>query len=113
MKKFALIMASVVLLTACETEEILEPSDEISRRSVQIVNNRNSPMVIFRGSTIKETSWGPDRLGHRIIFLGQAVTLSFNDSSLCLYDFRAEFDDGAEVDERKFNICETSQWIAN
>ncbi len=111
MKNVFVLLVASMFVTACAQEEILGPNEAIARRSVQIVNNRNAPIVLVYGTDIKNGSWGYDRLGHRTIFSGHAVTLSFTDSQLCTYDLRAEFDDGEVVDNRKVNICEISQWI--
>ena len=80
-------------------------------RHVTIVNATNNTMVRFYASNSGRTSWEEDILGDRILKPGQSVRINVDDGSgACLYDFRADFDDGDKLTRTGINVCEISTY---
>ena len=108
-----MLLLAFFTLAACEPETILASEETLPTRSVQIVNGRDDPILYFYTTPSKVRNWGYDHIGNGLIPPGRARTITFTDSSLCTYDFLVEFDRGEDIDERKINICQISQWVAN
>jgi hypothetical protein len=82
-----------------------------SDRHVTIVNATNSTMVRFYASNSGRTSWEEDILGDRVLKPGQSVRINVDDGSgACVYDFRADFDDGDKLTRSSINVCEISTY---
>jgi hypothetical protein len=78
---------------------------------VTIINETNSTMVRFYASNSGRSSWEEDILGNRILKPGQSVRINIDDGSgACIYDFRADFDDGDKLTRNRINVCEISTY---
>ncbi len=78
---------------------------------VTIVNETNNTMVRFYASNSGRTSWEEDILGNRILKPGQSVRVNIDDGSgACVFDFRADFDDGDKLTRNGINVCEISTY---
>jgi hypothetical protein len=78
---------------------------------VTIVNETNNTMVRFYASNSGRSSWEEDILGNRILKPGQSVRINIDDGSgACIYDFRADFDDGDKLTRNRINVCEISTY---
>ena len=85
-------------------------------RHVVIVNGTNNTMVRFYASNSGKTSWEEDILGDRTLQPGQQVRINIDDGSgACIYDFRADFDDGDKLTRNSINVCKigTYRYTAN
>lgn len=82
------------------------PAQALDRR-VRIVNETGYTIVRFYGSNKGSTSWEEDILGSEVLRSGQSVVINFNDNSgYCIFDFRAEFEDGDVLEKTGVNVCE-------
>jgi len=78
---------------------------------VTIVNETNNTMVRFYASNSGRSSWEEDILGNRTLKPGQSVRINIDDGSgACIYDFRADFDDGDKLTRNRINVCEISTY---
>jgi hypothetical protein len=76
-------------------------------RRVTIVNNTGYTIVRFYGSNTGSKSWEEDILGEDVLPSGSSVTINFDDATgYCMFDFRAEFEDGDVLERAEVNICE-------
>lgn len=102
--KFHLAMTAL-LLTA------LAGPAAAADRHVTIVNATNDTMVRFYASNSGRTSWEEDILGDRILKPGQSVRVNVDDGTgSCIYDFRADFEDGEKLTRTRINVCEISTY---
>ena len=82
-----------------------------ANRQVNIVNATDSTMVRFYASNAGRDDWEEDVLGDRVLKPGQSVRIDIDDGSgACLFDFRADFDDGEKLTRTKINVCEISTY---
>ena len=78
---------------------------------VTIVNETDNTMVRFYASNSGRTSWEEDILGNRVLKPGQSVRINIDDGSgACIFDFRADFDDGDKLTRNGINVCEISTY---
>ena len=85
-------------------------------RHVTIVNETNNTMVRFYASNAGRTNWEEDILGQRTLRPGQQVRINVDDgTSACVFDFRADFDDGDKLTRNGINVCKigTYRYTAN
>lgn len=83
-------------------------------RWVKIVNNTGYTMVSFYASHRDATSWEEDILGNGVLRSGYSVDINIDDGSgYCVYDFKAVFDDGDEVEVWGRNVCELATFTFN
>lgn len=83
-------------------------------RQVTIANDTDFVMMNFYASNRDSSSWEEDILGNGTIPAHSELLISIDDGTgYCLYDFKAVFDDGDEVEERGVNVCETGRWTVN
>ena len=83
-------------------------------RRVKIINQTGYTIVRFYGSHRDAGSWQEDILGQDVLPTGSSVTINFNDGTgYCIFDFRAEFDDGDVLEKYGVNICEIGTFTYN
>jgi len=76
-------------------------------RRVTIINNTGYTIVRFYGSNTGSKSWEEDILGEDVLPSGSSVVINFDDATgYCMFDFRAEFEDGDVLERAGVNICE-------
>lgn len=98
-------MLRLTLITALSLATAL-PALALDRR-VTIVNNTGFTIVRFFGSNTGSKSWEEDILGEDVLPSGSSVVINFDDSTgYCMFDFRAEFEDGDVLERAGVNICE-------
>lgn len=98
-------MLRLTLIAALSLATAL-PAVALDRR-VTIVNNTGFTIVRFFGSNTGSKSWEEDILGEDVLPSGSSVVINFDDSSgYCMFDFRAEFEDGDVLERAGVNICE-------
>lgn len=82
------------------------PALSLDRR-VTIINNTGFTIVRFFGSNTGSGSWEEDILGEDVLPSGSSVVINFDDSTgYCMFDFRAEFEDGDVLERGGVNVCE-------
>ncbi|NGQ91989.1 hypothetical protein G5V65_13885 [Rhodobacter sp. HX-7-19] len=98
-------MLRLTLIAALSLATAL-PAVALDRR-VTIVNNTGFTIVRFFGSNTGSKSWEEDILGEDVLPSGSSVVINFDDSTgYCMFDFRAEFEDGDVLERAGVNICE-------
>lgn len=76
-------------------------------REVQIVNNTGFTIVSFYGSHTDTNSWQEDVFGEHVLPSGDSVVVDFDDGTgYCIFDLRAEFEDGDVLEKFGVNVCE-------
>lgn len=86
-------------------------SAEAQDRRVRIVNETGYTIVRFYASNVDRDSWEEDILGSSVLPSGRSVMINIDDGSgQCLFDFKAEFDDGDELIRNRINVCEISTY---
>jgi len=76
-------------------------------RWVKIVNETGYTIVAFYGSHTDANSWQEDILGSDVLPSGYSVKVNFDDGTgYCIFDLRAEFDDGDVLEKFGVNVCE-------
>ncbi|GKY88069.1 hypothetical protein [Sinisalibacter aestuarii] len=88
-------------------------ADNLDRR-VRIVNNTGYTIIHFYGSHTDANSWQEDILGNSVLPSGNSVTVNFDDGTgYCIFDLRAEFDDGDVLEKFGVNVCEIGTFTYN
>ena len=83
-------------------------------RWVTIHNQTGYDIMTFHGSHVGTNSWQEDILGNQILPSGSSVNINFDDGTgYCVFDFRAEFDDGDVLVKEDVNICEIGNFYYN
>ncbi len=81
---------------------------------VTISNNTGFTMVGFYASHSGANAWQSNLLGNNALPTGQSVKLSLNGGANdCVFDFKAVFDDGDEVESDDNNVCEMDRYTYN
>ena len=78
---------------------------------VRIHNDTGYTLYKFYSTNSGAKKWGSDVLRNTTLANGAAVTLNFaNDDGYCVFDFRAVFEDGTELQRGGVNVCEVSDY---
>ena len=105
MKIFGRLLLAGVLAATTSTAALA------ADHRVTIVNETNSTMVRFYASNSGRSSWEEDILGNRVLKPGQSVRINIDDGSgACMFDFRADFNDGDKLTRNGINVCEISTY---
>jgi hypothetical protein len=95
----ALIGAAVVALaaTAAYAQE---------NRNVRVHNDTGVTLTHLYSTNSGQADWGSDILGADVIASGESVVVDFDDGTdACLFDVKARFADGDEMQLRQINVC--------
>ncbi|MEQ9520636.1 MAG: hypothetical protein RLN89_14495 [Parvibaculum sp.] len=80
-------------------------------RQVRIINETRVTMREFYASNVDAETWEEDILGADLLPPGESVMITIDDGSgYCLYDFKAVFTDGDELERKRVNVCEISSY---
>jgi hypothetical protein len=83
-------------------------------RWVTIHNHTGYDIMTFHGSHVGTNSWQEDILGNSILPAGNSININFDDGTgYCVFDFRAEFEDGDVLVKEDVNICEIGNFYYN
>ena len=78
---------------------------------VRIHNDAGYTLYKFYSTNSGAKKWGSDVLGKGTLANGAAMTLNFdNADGYCVFDFRAVFEDGTELQRGGVNVCEVSDY---
>jgi hypothetical protein len=83
-----------------------------AKSDFRVYNSTGSTMYRLYVSASSLDGWGRDILGSSMLRNGGNTKIRFGDPSpsRCLYDFRAEFANGAVVQDMQVDVCDNS-WI--
>lgn len=103
--KFARIALAVTIVTVgASTTAALD-------RRVRINNYTSYDIVEFYASNRDAKSWEEDILGRSILPAGRSVVINIDDrSGYCIFDFKAVFEDGDELEKYGNNVCELAEF---
>ena len=83
-------------------------------KHVMVINDTSYDMVGFYASNVDSRSWEENILRNNSISPlqpGQKVRVNVDDGTgHCVYDFKAEFDNGSSAVHRRLDVCRTSTW---
>ena len=78
---------------------------------VRIHNDTGYTLYKFYSTNSGAKKWGNDVLGSSTLANGAAMTLNFdNVDGYCVFDFRAVFEDGTELQRGGVNVCEIGDY---
>ncbi|RME16088.1 MAG: hypothetical protein D6801_06135 [Alphaproteobacteria bacterium] len=81
-------------------------ADNMDRR-VRVVNETGFTLTRFYGSHRNAATWEADLFGEAVLPTGDSVIVNFDDGTgYCVFDLRAEFEDGDVIEKFDVNICE-------
>lgn len=80
-------------------------------RRVRINNHSSYDIIEFYASHTDASGWEEDILGRSILPAGQSVVINIDDGSgYCIFDFKAVFEDGDELEKYGNNVCELAEF---
>ncbi|MBJ3783811.1 hypothetical protein [Devosia sediminis] len=80
-------------------------------RRVRINNHSSYDIVEFYASHRDADSWQEDILGRTILRAGHSVMINIDDGTgYCIFDFKAVFEDGDELEKYGNNVCELAEF---
>lgn len=78
---------------------------------VRIHNDTGYTLYKFYSTNSGSKRWGSDVLGSSTLPNGNSMRLNFdNNEGYCLFDFRAVFEDGSELQRGNVNVCEIADY---
>lgn len=78
---------------------------------VRIHNDTGYTLYKFYSTNSGSKRWGSDVLGSSTLPNGSSMRLNFdNNEGYCLFDFRAVFEDGSELQRGNVNVCEIADY---
>jgi len=79
-----------------------------------IINHTSYDMVGFYASNVDSNSWQENILTNNNISPlqpGQRLNVNVdNGTHHCMYDFKADFDNGSSAVRRRLDVCRTNSW---
>jgi hypothetical protein len=80
-------------------------------RSMTLVNETGFDIVEFYGSTGTKDGGDENLLTNGALVAGSSMDVEFADhNGYCLFDFRAVFEDGAEIVTEDVNVCDWKEF---
>jgi hypothetical protein len=100
-KAIAISALSLPLISIFAQSALAEKSD------FQIINQTDIAITELYLSDSSLDSWNNDILGSDVLNSGNSTRVNFADMSndRCLYDIKAVFSDGQEVEDYRINVC--------
>jgi hypothetical protein len=83
---------------------ILTPQSNLAQRAFEIRNITNQKIIRIYGTPSNADSWGLNYLGTKNT-LNQGESISVSLGKECLYDFKAELENGQIIEEININTC--------
>jgi hypothetical protein len=94
-----------------EDDEIEGAVSGDQNRQVNIQNESTHVLREFYASRIGIDDWEEDILGQDTLAAGQSVSVNIDDGTdSCLFDFKAVYDNNAEVVNNRINVCTVSNF---
>ena len=86
-------------------------SNDGQDRRVRIINATGVTMTHFYASNSGQDDWEEDILGQDVLRSGASVMINIDDGSgACIYDFKARFADGDELERYRINVCQITEY---
>ncbi|WP_417231519.1 hypothetical protein [Brevundimonas sp.] len=86
-------------------------SNDNNNRRVRIINQTGVTMTHFYASNSGQNDWQEDILGRDVLRHNASVMVNIDDGSgACIYDFKARFADGDELERYRINVCQISEY---
>jgi hypothetical protein len=86
-------------------------SNDGQDRRVRIINATGVTMTHFYASNSGQNDWEEDILGQDVLRSGASVMVNIDDGSgACIYDFKARFADGDELERYRINVCQITEY---
>jgi hypothetical protein len=86
-------------------------SNDGQDRRVRIINATGVTMTHFYASNSGQNDWEEDILGQDVLRSGASVMINIDDGSgACIYDFKARFADGDELERYRINVCQITEY---
>ena len=80
-------------------------------RNVRIHNETGVTLYRFYSTNSGSTKWGHDVMGDNTLPNGGVMNMNFaNAKGYCVFDFRAIFADGSELQRANVNVCEIGDY---
>ncbi|SMQ68773.1 hypothetical protein SAMN06295905_1656 [Devosia lucknowensis] len=80
-------------------------------RRVRINNYTSYDIIEFYASHTDASNWQEDILGRDILPAGSSVMINIDDGTgYCVFDFKAVFEDGEELEKYGNNVCELAEF---
>ena len=80
-------------------------------RNVRIHNETSVTIYRFYSTNSGAERWGSDVMGSSTLPPGSSMRLNFdNNQGYCEFDFKAEFEDGSELQRNNVNVCEIGDY---
>jgi hypothetical protein len=86
---------------------VVAPQALADKDNFYIYNNSSRDIYFLYISQSDLPAWQDDVLGSEILYAGDGFQVVFGDPNptVCLYDFRAELEDGEVVENYEINVC--------
>lgn len=92
---------------------LANPAYALDRR-VKIINNSSYDMVAFFASNKGARTWEENIFGGDYLPAGYSIVVNIDDrSGYCKFDFRAVFENGADIVDPAVNVCEVATFTYN
>ena len=86
-------------------------SNDGQDRRVRVINGTGVTMTHFYASNSGEADWQEDMLGQDVLRSGASVMMNIDDGTgACIYDFKARFADGDELERYRINVCQITEY---
>lgn len=86
-------------------------SNDGQDRRVRIINATGVTMTHFYASNSGQNDWEEDILGQDVLRSGASVVINIDDGTgACIYDFKARFADGDELERYRINVCQITEY---
>jgi hypothetical protein len=98
-------------LDLCRVRDVAFERASIARerRAIVLANRHLATVQEVYLSASTESDWGPDRLGRRMLEIGDDATVEMQGG--CEADLRVTFPSGAAEERRAVNVCETARIV--
>lgn len=94
-----------ILLLVCATSVFS------ANRTMGIVNNSNSIIIGLFGSNVGRATWEENILHGDLILPGEVQYINFYDGTgSCVFDLKAVFSNGVEIERDSVNVCKSTFW---
>ena len=114
MKKLLLTIASVLALSGCESESLvntqIRESGDGSNRRAEIVNDTNIAIARLRVQNSATQTWSGNILVGKIRKNSSRIVLIDDGSGECIYNFRATMESGQTLARNGLDVCRLQSW---
>ena len=104
MKRMALFLVAALL-----SYPLVADAEDVQ---FTIINDTDSPLVGFYVTHSKTDQWGANLVPDgQFLAVGSQIGVIIDDGrTTCLYDIRADFQDGGNLEDYEINVCELDSY---